>query len=187
MIWLFKKILDFIQPFTMKDDLSLINTAPKSNVIIAVSYADTEAYAVELINNFLSKVFTTQFLLKCFLVLIISTSLFIFCYILPLYLYRRFFKSTKKSSFYSFCRHNMLYIYVKYLNQQYVIEELSVNFLLFYRFYSSIGILIFISTGSFIVLGSYFLFLLLNGLILFERVLRKENCLFWILCKNFII
>ena len=125
MIWLFKKILDFIQPFTMKDDLSLINTAPKSNVIIAVSYADTEAYAVELINNFLSKVFTTQFLLKCFLVLIISTSLFILCYILPLYLYEKYFESTKESSFYSFCRYKITYIYVKYLNQQYVLEELS--------------------------------------------------------------
>jgi len=179
MIWLLKKILDFIQPLTMKDDLSLINIAPKSNFIIAVSYVDAEVYAVELISTFLSKVFAIEFVLKCFLVLIISTSLFILCYILPLYLYEKYFESTKESSFYSFCRYKITYIYVKYLNQQYVLEELSGKFLLFYRLYFSIGIFIFISTGSFIVLGSYFLFLLLNGLILFEGVLRKENSLFW--------
>jgi hypothetical protein len=69
---------------------------------------------------------------------------------------------------------------VKYLNQQYVLEELSGRFLLFYRFYFSIGIFIFVSTGSFVVLGSYFLFLLLNGFILFEGVIRKENSLFWV-------
>lgn len=173
------KVLDFIQPFNTTSDLSSINLESKNNGIIAVSYADAELYFIELVNTFLSNVLTIRFAFKCFFVLILLVSFIILFYILPLYLYRKFFRSIKIDSFYSFCRYKIVYTYVKYLNQQYVLEELSGRFLLFYRFYFSIGIFIFVSTGSFVVLGSYFLFLFLNGFVLVEIVGRKEHSFFW--------
>ena len=181
MIFLFKnKVLDFIQPFSTTDGLFSTNLGSKNNGIIAVSYADAELYFVELVKTFLSNVLTIQFAFKCLFVLILLVSFIILFYILPLYLYRKFFRNIKIDSFYSFCRYNIVYTYVKYLNQQYVIEKLSGRFLFFYRFYFSIGIFIFVSTGSFVVLGSYFLFLFLNGFILLEGVIRKENSVFWV-------
>jgi len=50
---------------------------------------------------------------------------------------------------------------------------------LVYRVYFSISVFIFISTGSFIPLGSYLLFLLINGFVLIEIVGRKEHSFFW--------
>ena len=130
-------------------------------------------------NSFFIKVFSIKFFCKCLIFLIFIIILISFILILPTYLYKIFTLNSRNESFLSFWRYTFNNNYVIYLNQQYVLEELSGNILLVYRIYFSIGIFYFVSTGSFIILGSYFLFLLINSFVIIEIIVRKNNSFFW--------